>query len=66
MEITKDLTYFCVILHSMSKESENTRGKARAKSAVSGKARGIRKTKDVKVKKDDFDKLLSQMIKDKK
>lgn len=50
----------------MSKDNENTRGKARAKSAVSGKVRGIKKTKEVEVKKDDFDKLLSQMIKDKK
>lgn len=50
----------------MSKESENTRSKVRVKSAVSGKAREIRKTKEIKVKKDDFDKLLSQMIKDKK
>ncbi len=66
MEITKDLTYFCVILHSMSKESENTRGKARAKSAISGKAHGNMKTKNVEVKKEDFDKLLSQMINDKK
>ena len=50
----------------MSKDRENTRGKVRAKSAVSSKARDIRKTKEVMVKKDDFDKLLSQMIKDKK
>lgn len=50
----------------MSKESENTRGKARAKSAISGKAHGNMKTKNVEVKKEDFDKLLSQMINDKK
>ena len=66
LEITKDLTYFCVILHSMSKENENTRSKSRAKSATNRKARGNMKTKNVEVKKDDFEKLLSQMIKDKK
>ena len=50
----------------MSKENENTRSKSRAKPATNRKARGNMKTKNVEVKKDDFDKLLSQMIKDKK
>ena len=66
LEITKELIYFCAILHSMSKENENTRSKSRAKSATNRKARGNMKTKNVEVKKEDFDKLLLQMIKNKK